>query len=329
MSFNLTRRTMMGGAAALAASSMLPSSAHAATVLRYGNAGASTTLSNTFNATLSETLSKATDGDLSFEIFAGTLGGEKQLIESMALGSLDMYNGAYTGTDEFDIFYSPYFFRDGKHAKAVMESEIGAQASKALEDRYRARLLGVGRLGGYNLMLKEPVEKLSDIKGRKIRTPQIKGCVEGVAFFEGVPTPIPFNEVYLALQSGIVDGLLTALNPAVQFKFYEVCKHVVVPDFGLALDKQAISTRSWGGLPADQQELLVTSFNDLEEVSYYEAGLASKQTDLEAWAGANGDDALLNIDASNLVAELEPLNRRLADEVYGAGAWEKIQAAGA
>ncbi|MEO1105303.1 MAG: hypothetical protein AAFW98_16485, partial [Pseudomonadota bacterium] len=122
---------------------------------------------------------------------------------------------------------------------------------------------------------------------------------------------------------------LTALNPAVQFKVYEVCKHVVVPDFGLALDKQAISTRSWGGLPADQQELLVTSFNDLEEVSYYEAGLASKQTDLEAWAGANGDDALLNIDASNLVAELEPLNRRLADEVYGAGAWEKIQAAGA
>lgn len=328
MPFNPTRRTVMGGAAAVAAASLLPGRANAATVLRYGNAGAPTTLSNTFNAKLSEMVSEKTGGELSFEIFAGTLGGEKQLIESMALGSLDMYNGAYTGTDEFDIFYSPYFFRDGRHAKAVMEGDIGAQASSALEDRYRARLLGVGRLGGYNLMLKDPVESLADIKGRKIRTPQIKGCVEGVAFFEGVPTPIPFNEVYLALQSGIVDGLLTALNPAVQFKFYEVCKHVVVPDFGLALDKQVISTRAWERLPAEHQEILVSSFNELEEEDYFEAGLASKESDLAAWAAANGDEALLDIDASTFVADLEPLNRRLANETYGDGAWETIQAAG-
>lgn len=328
MPFRPTRRTVLGGAAALAAASTLPRGAFAATQLRYGNAGAPTTLSNTFNAQLSDIVSEQTNGALSFEIFAGTLGGEKQLIESMALGSLDMYNGAYTGTPEFDIFYSPYFFRDGQHAKAVMNSEIGAQASRALEERYMARLLGVGRLGGFNLMLKDPIEKLSDIEGRKIRTPQIKGCVEGVAFFGGVPTPIPFNEVYLSLQNGIVDGVLTALNPGVQFKFYEVCKHVVVPDFGLALDKQVISTRAWNGLTAEEQQILESSFDALEEEAYYQAGLEAKQTDLDAWAAANGDEALLDIDASNLVAELEPLNRRLADEVYGEGAWETIQAAG-
>lgn len=329
MTFALSRRTVLGGAAALGASALLPRRASAATILRYGNAGAPTTLSNTFNARLSDIVSEKTNGNLSFEIFAGTLGGEKQLIESMALGSLDMYNGAYTGTDEFDIFYSPYFFRDGVHAKAVLDSEIGEQASSVLEERYRARLLGVGRLGGYNLMLKEPIETLADIKGRKIRTPQIKGCVEGVAFFGGVPTPIPFNEVYLSLQNGIVDGVLTALNPGVQFKFYEVCKHVVVPDFGLALDKQVISTRAWDGLTEEEQQILVSSFEALEEEAYYQAGLAAKETDLAAWAAANGDDALLNIDATTLVSDLEPLNRRLANEVYGEGAWEKIQAAGA
>ena len=329
MTVQVTRRTVLGGAAALAGMAALPGGANAATVLRYGNAGAPTTLSNRFNAQLSDLVKERTNGELSFEIFAGTLGGEQKLIESMALGSLDMYNGAYTGTAEFDIFYSPYFFRDGAHAKAVMESEIGAAASKALENKYRARLLGVGRLGGYNLMLKEPIETLADIKGRKIRTPQIKGCLEGVAFFDGIPTPIPFNEVYLALQNGIVDGVLTALNPGVQFKFYEVCKHVVVPDFGLALDKQVISVASWNGLSPEQQEILQTSFNELEEDAYFETGLELKGVDLAAWAAANGDDALLDIDASGLVAQLEPLNRRLADEVYGAGAWEKIQAAGA
>ena len=166
----------------------------------------------------------------------------------MALGPLDMHNGAYTGTDEFDIFYSPHFFRDGAHAGAVLKSEIGAQASAKLESQYKARLLGVGRLGSFNLMLKEPISSMADLKGRKIRSAQIRGCIEGPSHVGAIPTPIPFNEIYLALQNGIVEGALTALNPGVQIKFCEVANYVVVPDFGLALDKEVISTAAWNAL---------------------------------------------------------------------------------
>lgn len=328
MNVTINRRALLGGAAALAGAAALPRGAMAQqTVLRYGNAGAPTTLSNTFNAKLSDMISQRTGGALSFEIFAGTLGGEQALIESMALGGLDIYNGAYTGTAEFDIFYSPHFFRDGVHAKAVIDSDIGAAASAALEQRYQARLLGVGRLGSYNLMLKDPIESLADLKGRKIRAPQIKGCLEGLAFYGAIPTPIPFNEIYLSLQNGIVDGVLTALNPGVQFKFYEVAKYVVVPDFGLALDKQVISLNAWNGLSAEHQQVLQGAFNELEEADYFKVGLDLKSVDLAAWAAANGQEALIDFDAGGLVAELEPLNRRLADETFGAGAWDKIAAA--
>ena len=325
MTFTISRRGVLGAGAAAAAAMTLPTAARAETVLRYGNAGGPQTVSNTFNAALSQMISDKTGGELSFEIFAGTLGGEQDLIESMALGGLDIYNGAYTGTDEFDIMYSPYFFRDGPHAKAVLAGEIGQMASAALESRYNARLLGAGRLGGYNLMLKEPIESLADLKGRKIRSPQIKGCIEALSFFEAAPTPIAFNEVYLALQSGIVDGVLTALNPGVQFKFYEVCKHVVVPDFGLALDKQAISLAAWNALSPEHQDILQSSFDELEETEYYQTGLASKPADLDAWAAANGDDALLDLDASGLGEQMAPVNERLANETFGDGAWATIQ----
>lgn len=321
----MTRRGVLGAGAAAAATVAMPRGARAATVLRYGNAGGPQTVSNTFNAALSEMISQKTGGELSFEIFAGTLGGEKDLIESMALGSLDVYNGAYTGTDQFDVMYSPYFFADGPQAKAVLKTEIGAKASAVLEERYQARLLGVGRLGGYNLMLKEPIESLADLKGRKIRAPQIKGCIEALTFFEAAATPLPFNEVYLALQSGIVDGVLTALNPAVQFKFHEVCKHVVVPDFGLALDKEAISLAAWNALSPEHQEILQSSFDELEETAYYEVGLASKPKDLEAWASINGPEGLLELDASGLATQIAPLNERLANEAFGEGAWALIQ----
>ena len=325
MTHGLTRRHALGAGAAAMAAGLVPGRARAQTVFRYGNAGGPQTLSNTFNAKLSELVSERTGGEVSFEIFAGTLGGEKDLIESMALGGLDIYNGAYTGTDQFDVMYSPYFFTDGEHAKRVLDSEIGAAASRTLEERYNARLLGAGRLGSYNLMLKEPIASLDDLKGRKVRAPQIKGCIEALNFFEAVPTPIPFNEVYLSLQSGIVDGVLTALNPAVQFKFYEVCEHVVVPDFGLALDKEVISIAAWDALSAENQEILQSSFDELEEEEYYRAGLAQKSIDLETWAEANGEGALIDLDASGLAGAMESLNQRLANEAFGDGAWAKIQ----
>ena len=119
--------------------------------------------------------------------------------------------------------------------------------------------------------------------------------------------------------------MLTALNPGVQFKFYEVCKHVVVPDFGLALDKEVISIAAWNALSPEHQDILQTSFNDLEETDYYLVGLASKPKDLEAWASANGPDALLELDASGLAAQMEPVNERLATEAFGEGAWKLIQ----
>jgi len=328
MSLKLSRRNFTAGSAALAGAATLPLNMARAqtTTLRYGNAGNIDTLSNQFNLRLSETLMERTGGELGMEIFAGTLGGEQSLIEGMSLGTLDMYNGAYTGTRQFDILYSPYFFRDGAHAGAVMAGPVGDQASQVLQERYDARMLGVGRLGTYNLMLKEPITSIADIAGRKIRTPQIEGCIASVEALGGNPTPVAFNEVYLALQQGVVDGLVTALNVAVAVQFYEVCQYVVANDFGQALDKQLISNASWNALSSDHQNVLATSFTELEEEFYYAAGVAAKPNDLAAWAAANGDDSVITLD-EDLDAAMSGLNERLSTEVYGEGSWEQIQQA--
>lgn len=328
MTAAITRRTVLAGTGALAASAGLSLPAYGGkTILRYANAGGPHSLSNMFNAKYSDEMSKRSDGALSLEIFAGSLGGEQKLIESMSLGSIDMYNGAYTGTRQFDVMYSPYFFKDGAHARRVLSTKIGQDASDVLGERYASRLIGIGRLGTYNLMLKEPISSLAELKGRKIRSAQIEGCLEGLKFFGAIPTPIPFNEIYLALQNGIVDGVLTALNPGVQSKLYEVCKYVVTSDFGLALDKQVISNASWNALPDDHKNILQTTFDELEEPEYHQVGIDLKEVDLKTWSDANGADSQITLDASNLAAELEPLNQRLATDIYGQGAWDIIQSA--
>lgn len=328
MTFSLSRRSALRLAGASAMVLAAPSILRAApsTTIRYGNAGNDTSLSNRFNRKLADALAAKTNGALQVEIFAGSLGGEQKLIESVQLGSLDMYNGAYTGTREYDILYSPAFFRDGEHAKAAMMSELGQKASEVLTTRYGARMLGVGRLGGYNLMLRQPISSLSELKGMKIRAAQIEGCIAGLSHFGAIPTPIPFNEIYLALQQGIVDGVLTALSPAVAGKFYEVAEYVVEADFGLALDKQIISNAVWDSLGADYQAVLQDSFTTMEEIDYFEASKTGKADDIATWSAANGEQSIIRLDASSLAEELTPLNRQLADDVYGPGSWDQIQA---
>ena len=324
----LTRRVFGLSTAAAALGGLAgPARAQSKLTLRFGNAGNAQTLSNTFNAKLFADVTKKTDGAVNFTIFAGTLGGEQKLLESMALGSLDIYNGAYTGTREFDALYSPYFFKDGAQAGRVMQGEIGAKASAVLQKRYHAQLLGTGRLGTYNLMLKEPIKNFADIKGRKIRTASIEGCLEGVKFFGGTPTPIPFDQIYLALQQGIVDGVLTALNPGVAGKFYEVCKYVVSNDFGIALDKEVISQAAFNRLTPPQRTILQNSFNTLEVPDYYDIGVAQKQKDLDSWAAANGKDSVITLPGTGLYEQFEPLNMRLANEIFGPGSWDIVKKA--
>ncbi len=324
MSFSLSRRHLGLGAAALAGTASLPRDARAAVTLKYANAAGPQTNSNLFNVELFAEVEKLTNGNVK-AVFSYNVGGEKAIVDAMALGGVDVCVTAYTGTREFDILYSPGMFRDGGHAGKVMKGPIGLKASQVLEQRYKSRLLGTGRLGPYCLFMRNEIKGFDDIKGKKIRTPPIEGCVEAVKFLGGNPTPVPFNEIYLALQQGVVDGMITALNVAVAQKFYEVCKFVVSNEFGQALDKELVSTAAWNALSPAERDILQKNFDRLEETKYYKAGVDAVAVDLATWEKNNGKGTVLNL-PGNPSKALEPLNIKLMTEVFGPGSWEQMQA---
>jgi len=324
MTTRFSRRQFGLGASAATALASLPETARAQITLKYANAAGPQTNSNLFNQALFAEIDKLTNGGVK-AAFSYNVGGEKAIVDAMALGGVDVCVTAYTGTREFDILYSPGMFRDGAHAGRVMKGPIGKKASDVMERRYKARLLGTGRLGPYCLFMKNEIKSFEDIKGRKIRTPPIEGCVEAVKFLGGNPTPVAFNEVYLALQQGIVDGMITALNVAVAQKFYEVCKFVVANEFGQALDKQLMSSAAWNKLTPDQRDILQKTFDRLEETDYYKAGVDAISRDLATWEKNNGAGTVLRLPGDPAKA-LEPLNKRLMSEVFGPGSWEDMQA---
>lgn len=325
MPLHLSRRQFGMGVAAAAMAAGLPRRAHAAMTLKFGTAAAPGTVTANFGTKVFQLLEKKTNGDVKAQIFAATLGGEKTILDGVSLGTIDAYAGAYTGLREFDILYSPGFFKNGEQAWKVMQGPLGDKASKMLESKYKSRLLTVGRLGPYVLALKKKISSIDEVKGLKIRTPPIEGCTEAIKHLGANPTPVAFNEVYLALQQGVVDGFVSALNPSVAGKFYEPCKYVVANEFGLALDKMVISVRSWERLTAPQRDALLGTIRELEPVDYFKAGVDAVKKDLDTWRAANGPDSVLTLDEQAFLAKMRPLNEKMANDVFGPGSWDVIQ----
>ena len=325
----MKRRTFNQGIGSLGLAGLISSVASpsmAARMLIYGNAGNIDSASNKFAKKWLDLVNKRTNGELAFDIKAGTIGGGKDVLDGTALGTVHVYNGAYTGLREFDVFYAPYFARDSNHAQKIANGLLYDKLNTAVQKRYSGlRYLSVARAGPWKLFTKEKLESFDDLKGMKIRAPSIEGVIAGLEQVGAKPTVIPFNELYGALQQGVVDGMATLGNLMISQKFYEVTKYCYQNDWGIGLDKQMMNVSAWNSLSKEQQSILVDTFNELEPQDFFRATADAETTNFAKWRELNGADTTPMLDASAAQRTLEPAIKKLADDIFGAGTYDKIQ----
>ncbi len=311
---------------ATAAAAGFASPALAARTLIYGNAGNADSASNKFARKWLDLVSERTGGELVFDIKAGTIGGGKDVLDGTALGTVHLYNGAYTGLREFDVFYAPYFARDSDHAQKIANDLLFDKISAAVESRYPSlKYLSVARAGPWKLFTNKRLETFDDLKGLKIRAPQIEGVIAGLQQVGAKPTVIPFNELYGSLQQGIVDGMATLGNLMITQKFYEVVKYCYQNDWGIGLDKQMINLAIWNGLSEESQNILVETFKELEPLDFFRATADAEAANFAEWRSLNGEDTTPLLDATAAQATLEPAIRALSDDIFGEGTYDLIQ----
>ena len=302
--------------------------AFAAKTLIYGNAGNIDSASNKFAKKWLDLVSERTGGDLVFDIKAGTIGGGKDVLDGTALGTVQVYNGAYTGLREFDVFYAPYFARDSNHAQEIANNLLFDELNTAVQSRYPSlRYLSVARAGPWKLFTNQQLETFDDLKGLKIRAPEIEGVIAGLEQVGAKPTVIPFNELYGALQQGVVDGMATLGNLMITQKFYEVVKYCYQNDWGIGLDKQMMNLAAWDDLGEANQAILVDTFNELEPEDFFRATEEAEIENFKQWREFNGEDSTPLLDATQAQTTLEPAIKALADDVFGEGTYDRVQAA--
>lgn len=325
----LRRRTFNKGLAGIGLASALVgvgAPALAAKSLIYGNAGNIDSASNRFAKKWLDLVTERTGGELVFDIKAGTIGGGKEVLDGTALGTVHLYNGAYTGLREFDVFYAPYFARDSDHAYAIATELLFDELNAAVQSRYPSlRYLSVARAGPWKLFTNQKLEGFDDLRGLKIRAPEIEGVIAGLEQVGAKPTVIPFNELYGALQQGVVDGMATLGNLMISQKFYEVVNYCYQNDWGIGLDKQMINLGTWNSLGEEHQAILTDTFAELEPQDFFRATEEAEIENFSKWREFNGEDSTPLLDASQAQTALEPAIKALADDIFGAGTYGRIQ----
>jgi tripartite ATP-independent transporter DctP family solute receptor len=213
---------------------------------------------------LGKKLEQATNGRLSVQLYPSMqLGGEKESIEQAQVGALAMARVSVGAlgpvVDDLNVFNLPFLFRDTAHMQKVIDGPIGQELLDKVTNSPSANLVGLcwmdaGARSMYDT--KRPIRSIADLKGLKVRVMGNPMFVDMMNALGGNGVAMGYDQVFNALQTGVVDG---AENNPPSFVFdnhYQVAKHFTLTEHLIVPEILVFSRRIWNQLQKDDQELL-------------------------------------------------------------------------
>ena len=208
---------------------------------------------------LGKSLEEKSNGQLKLDIYPSSqLGGERECLELLQIGSLDITKVSAAVLEnfipEYKVLSLPYIFRNKEHMYRVFDNEVGEKFLLKGEE-FRLRGLTFYDAGSRSFYMKEgAVNTPEDLKNKKIRVQKSNMAVTMINEFGGSPTPISWGELYTALQQGVVDGAENNPPSFYTSKHYEVCKYYSINEHTSVPDVLLISLETWQKL--NKQERL-------------------------------------------------------------------------
>ena len=266
----------------------LSGAAMAQTVLKIGYATSAASHYGVGSTAFCDEVEKGTQGRYKCQQFPNSaLGGEREMIEAVQLGTLDLVNTS-TGpvgnfVPEVKIVDIPFLFRDYDHARRYLDSAAGQELLTKFPAKGLVALAWTENGFRHMTNNKRAIVKPGDAAGLKMRTMENKVHMEGYRAFGIQPTPMAFPEVFGALQQGTVDGQENPIPVILASKFAQVQKHLSLTGHVYSPALLITSPR------------LMNKLSDADKKVFYEA----------AKKGALAQRKKVNEDEDNGIAQLE------------------------
>lgn len=233
---------------------------------------------------MGEELAKATGGKDNIKVFGdSSLGSEKDTVEQVKIGALDMVRvntSSFHGiVPESMVPSLPFLFRDLDHFRKTM---YGPQGDKILAAFEKAGFIGLAlyESGARSIYAKKPVRTLADMKGLKLRVQPSDLWVSMVSALGASPTPMPFNEVYTGLKTGLLDAAENNYPSYDEAKHFESAPVFSETMHSMSPEVLVFSKKIWDTLSKEEQGAIRKAARD--SVPYYVKLWETREKDARA-----------------------------------------------
>lgn len=315
------RRRLFGLAAALCTGALMfgPAPAYAQIEIKLGHVGEPGSLfqlsadefARRANAKLAGKAKVITYG-------SSQLGGDKEMLQKLKLGTLDMALPSTVMSSEVDlfgIFELPYIVKDRDHMHKI-EKEIFWPKIAPTAEKKGLKILAVWENGYRHITNnKHPIKVPGDLKGIKLRVPQGKWRVKMFQTYGANPSPMKFSELFTALQTGVMDGQENPLTQIYSAKLQEVQKYLSLSGHVYTPAYLTVGLKHWNSLPADVRKVLEETARETQPFVYETA--AKQDTDLLKKLKDEGMQ-VNEVDKAAFIAASKPIYEEFGKEVAGA-----------
>lgn len=233
-------------------------------------------------------VNQLSNGTIEIEIVGnGQLGGERDLVEGMQLGTIEMASTANMILSNFDARFSvldlPYLITDYETAYKVLDSDVIHELRESFAEKSGVRILAYHQGGFRQVIGNVSINTLADMKGVKIRVPESDIYIDTFNALGANATPLAYPETFTALQQGTVDAF--EITPAVVLSnsFFEVCSNISMANHLYSPNPFMISEALYQSLTEEQQNILSEAAQKaaVEQRAWLEAGEADTLAQLE------------------------------------------------
>ncbi|CEP66503.1 TRAP dicarboxylate transporter [Moorella glycerini] len=223
--------------------------------------------------TFAKVVKEKTNGKIQFDLYpGGQLGGDRDMFEAIQMGNLDAgvisapviagFTKVLVGAD------MPYIFNNDYDLMYKAESgPAGQKLLQRLEEEASVKALSFVYQPFRHFFTNKPIKGLDDMKGLKLRCMETPVHIDIFKALGTNPTPMPYNDVYTAMQTGTIDGFESDVIGANASKFYEVSKYVTISGHFNNAVVLLMSQKAWGQLSPDEQKAVQEAAQEAAKAS--------------------------------------------------------------
>ncbi|MGL5448353.1 MAG: sialic acid TRAP transporter substrate-binding protein SiaP [Rhabdaerophilum sp.] len=323
----ITRRELCLAGAALLSIGLSTAPTLAQTKLKWAHVYETSEPFHTESVWAAQEFAKRTNNKYQIEVFpASQLGKETDINQGLTLGSVDIIisgsSFAARSHPPIGVTYYPFTFKSPEHLLAYTKSDIYKELTKGYEEKTGHVITATTYYGTRHTTSNRAIKNCSDMRGLKMRVPDVPAYLAMPRSCGANTTPIAFAEVYLALQNGTVEAQENPLTTIEAKKFYEVQKHIVLTGHIVDHLNTVVAKGTWAKFTDDEKKIFV-------EVSQEASARATKQIKADEQKLVQFfKDKGLTVTEINRQEFLDAVAKGVTFEQFGyrKADWDKIQA---